>query len=357
MQKATQTGISLDTSPKFGFNLDALKPGDILLSVDDDKLSRGIAKFTRGEFSHAMLYIGYTFIHAMTDGVYSKNPQRYLRSDATHLAAYRLLPEYSMKVDFAAICDFARNQVGALYSVPQAIMAGPQKKPYNKDKSGKQFCSRLVAQAFGAIGISLVDNINFCTPNELACSPLLRRVDNIAKPLSEEDIAFSKTFDANAETQKRTYQWLDKTRRLSLRRGKKPIATLGDVLPMLVENPSLDKAVSGYMVDSGYAEFYDWDRIVNPWRYDSKTFLISTANEELLPRLNEEWGILQQDIERHDANLLASLENLRKFQYLKYCHLTHDLTVKLFEETALRRIALEETASILGVRLPVPTTR
>lgn len=353
MQKTTQPDSSPDSSPKFGFNLDVLRPGDILLSVDDSKISRGIARFTGGEFSHAMFYVGNSFIHAMTDGVYSKNPQRYLRDDASHLAAFRLLPEYSAKADFGPACQFVRSQVGALYSIPQAMMAGPKKKLSTAEKSGKQFCSRLVAQAFDSIGISLVDNVNYCSPNELARSHLLQRVENATKQLNEEEIAFSKTFDANAVIQKRTYQWLDKTRRLALRRGITPISTQTDVLPMLIAYPSLDNTVSGYMANSGYADFYDWDRKKNPWRYDSETFLATTADEDLLPSLNHEWKILQPDIERHGTSLAASLENLSRFQHLRYVHLAHDLAVKLFNETDLRRKAVEETARVLGVKLPI----
>lgn len=355
MHYTTTTQDTSATQPQFGFNLNVLQPGDVLLSVDTSKVSRRIAKATGGDYSHAMLYIGNSFIHAMTDGVYSKNPQRYLRENIDHLAAFRVIPELATLADFNAVCNFSRNQVGALYSIPQAAFARIPGKKMAKtvDRSGKQFCSRLVAQAFASIGVALVEDVDYCSPNDLARSPNLYRVEGAVRQMTNDEIAFSQTPDINATIQQRTYQWLEKSRRLAKRRGLGVIAVQNDVLPMLVRHPAYHRVVSGYVIDSGYADFYNWDREKNPYRYDTNVFLsMGSSAKELVQLLHVEWPSLKSELKRHETNIIASFGNFRNYHYLEYMRLTHDLTEKLFKETEQRKKTFMEVAKVLGVSLP-----
>jgi len=51
-----------------------------------------------------------------------------------------------------------------------------------------QTCTRFVAQAFANADIHLVDDADFCTPEELLTSKLLMLVDNVLVKASEQDI-------------------------------------------------------------------------------------------------------------------------------------------------------------------------
>lgn len=53
-----------------------LQIGDIILQSGTSKFSWWIKKITGSNYSHAMLYVGESTIHALTNGVYSTNPQR-----------------------------------------------------------------------------------------------------------------------------------------------------------------------------------------------------------------------------------------------------------------------------------------
>lgn len=340
------------SSPQFGFDLNALRPGDVLLSVDTGKVSRRIAQATGGEYSHAMLYVGHSIIHAMTDGVYSKNPQRYLRGHADHLAAYRLISSTGESADLKVVCDYARSQVGALYSISQAALVGLRRTRITRvfDFAGKQFCSRLVAQAYSEIGVQLVDDVDYCSPNDFTRSSKIFRVSGSVRQVSTDEIEFSKTLDVNEIIQQRTFLWLDKTRRLAARKRLGVVAVHNDVLRLLVRNPIYDRVVSSYVINSGYADFYNWDRTKNPYRYDTGSFLSTfSTKEELVRLLHGEWPSLQADVERLSKNIQASSENFARYRYLEYVRLEHDLADKLFREMMLRKKTWFEAAKVLGV--------
>src|SRR3546814_10434296 len=57
-----------------------------------------------------------------------------------------------------------RSKIGARYSALEAVRAV---LPGQRRASRKQFCSRLIAQAFAAAGIQLVARPNFCSPAKL----------------------------------------------------------------------------------------------------------------------------------------------------------------------------------------------
>lgn len=53
----------------------------------------------------------------------------------------------------------------------------------------RQFCSRLVAQAYRDAGVNLVSNANFCHLEELLNSAALAEVPNVLRNLSPEEEA------------------------------------------------------------------------------------------------------------------------------------------------------------------------
>lgn len=336
---------------KFGFDLSILQVGDVLLSANDTKTSKTIARLTRGDFSHVMLYVGHSIIHAMPDGVYSKNPQRYIRNNARQLAAFRLVPEFLTSAATDVACDFARQQVGALYSVPAAMLSKAiAKVKVNVEFQGdKQFCSRLVAQAFERAGISLVSNADFCSPNDLARSQLLRPVENAVRELTAAEVMFAESTDMNEFLQKITFDWLGKVRKLASRRGLGVISNQNDVLPMLVRNPGYDKAVANFVRASRYPDYYNWDRSVNPYRYDAAVLLHQFGDRESFMHVcNAELPSLRADLRLRRNNFNAAQANMTALPNLEYLQIECILAKNLLDETLQREKTLLKASEALG---------
>ncbi|TOD75392.1 hypothetical protein, partial [Vibrio parahaemolyticus] len=73
-----------------------LQLGDVILTMGEGKSSKLIAKVTGGDFSHAMIYVGNSLVHAIPEGgVYSKNPQRLLFKNANQVKVLRYKGELS----------------------------------------------------------------------------------------------------------------------------------------------------------------------------------------------------------------------------------------------------------------------
>ncbi|QAA93434.1 YiiX/YebB-like N1pC/P60 family cysteine hydrolase [Pollutimonas thiosulfatoxidans] len=354
MQKTSPSQAS--QNPKFGLDLSILKVGDVLLSANHTRTSTVIARATKGHFSHAMLYVGHSFIHAMPDGVYSKNPQRYIRDEADHLAAYRIVPGQANPTMIDIACDYARGQVGALYSVPAAALSKAISKS-NKNiqiQSGKQFCSRLVAQAYENAGIKLVANADFCSPNDLARSIQLDRVENAVRELNLSEVEFAESHDFNQFLQKITFQWLGKARSLALRRHLGEISTQSDILPMLVKHPGYDKAVTKYVKASGYPDYYDWDRSKNPYRYDVGVFLRHfNHRESFIEALEWELPSVMADLKRHTKNYQAAVANLQAYGDLEYVQIEFLLAKNLLNEVLQRKKTLINASQAINYPISI----
>jgi hypothetical protein len=297
---------------KFLFNTDPLLPGDILLTRGDTKGSPLIAKVTGGHFSHAMLYVGNSVIHAMPDGVYSKNPQRLLFSTPADMLALRRIGGLS-DVQSAIIVDTARYWVGALYSKTQAAAVPGYSKIGVSTSSSKQFCSRLVAQCYMAADVRLVINPDYCSPNDFAKSDLLAPVPGFAIEASEQQIDFTHTKDPNEEIQRATFEWLGKVRGLALRRGLGQVARQGDVGPLVARTPAIDKVVSNYVRASGYLEHFDVDRGINAYRYDKELFLAKfSARDEIMNAIEVERDINAYELHRRGKNYGTALQIARQ---------------------------------------------
>ena len=106
---------------KYILKIPLLKKGDIILTSDNTKISKGIRLSTLSRYSHASIWVGGTLIEATRDGVFSKNPQRLLFDrpcDCMVLRSKKAINE----TDINNICDFARSKVGSLYALDEAIL-------------------------------------------------------------------------------------------------------------------------------------------------------------------------------------------------------------------------------------------
>ena len=119
----------------------------------------GVIRLGSKHYSHAMLYVGSSVIHAHPPMVFAVNPQRL---SAAHDDDYVCLRFNGLTLDQKQkIEEYARGRIGALYSVTEAAKTMTKKLGDERDLSGLEFCSRLVAEAYDYAGIGLVKNISY----------------------------------------------------------------------------------------------------------------------------------------------------------------------------------------------------
>jgi len=131
-----------------------------------------------------MVYVQHcSVIDATGEGVHARNTQRILFEEECAIHALRLRSGISAS-ELSAVITYMRGHIGTQYSAREAVLAGLGGA---RQWSNKQFCSRLVAQAFASAGIHLVADPNFCSPAEIKASPLLVAVPDATTPVSAEE--------------------------------------------------------------------------------------------------------------------------------------------------------------------------
>jgi len=260
-------------------DLNQLKIGDIILESGNSKFSWWIKYGTKSQYSHAMIYVGNSIIHALTDGVYTENPQRIIVDSINNLKVLRLI-ENNNDVASKAVQN-ARYLIGSLYSKKEAVLSVAINKTKRNKLSSSQFCSRLVSQVYYKAGISLVNNIDYCTPEDINNSILLKEVTCSVRKAREIDIIVANSYNPIKENQRRTFKYLNKCRDLFKKRDI-IIQSQNDVASELVDNRDLDTTVCRYMIDSQYLDHYDTDKKLHPYKYNIKKF-IDKINESRTP--------------------------------------------------------------------------
>lgn len=311
---------------KWKFDLTALKKGDILFTRSKF-IGTGIAKITKGQFGHVMLYLGNMIIHADTKGVWSKNPQRILMNEQSRLAVYRLkdpLTDESLK----RVEHFARSRIGSIYSIPQALstLQKPIRKTTDRYLLDRQFCSRLVAQCFSTADIQLVNYIDYCTPNEISESALLQELPHAIIPANAADIEFCKTPDYNLHIQAETYKWLNKVRDLAKKHQLREINAQSDVALWVYDHPQFDAEICKYIRSTNYLSLYDSDKRKLPWRYNNHAMLEALKNAQDPKHALAFEHQQHENIMKHLSNELKIANNNAK-SGLEYCKLEEQLLI------------------------------
>ena len=251
------------TEPLYAYDIPSLQPGDILLSTTSEKPSGWIRAATGSAYSHAMLYTYNTIVHADGDGVFSTNPQRRLFLESQSIVLRLRSPH---NVDLNAVCAFAFDRAGSLYTVPEAMLAAFIGASGTNALSPNQFCSRLVAQAFEAGGVSLVRNADFCVPGQFTGSDLLQHVPKAVRLATPAEIKLNETRDTIKIHQQHTFAWLGKVRALASSRCVE-VASISDALDFVLRHPDTDPQVAGFIKQSGYLDDCELDCEANPHRY------------------------------------------------------------------------------------------
>jgi hypothetical protein len=165
--------------------MSSLVRGDIILTTATAAVSKAIRWGTKSDISHAMICVQHgSVIDATSEGVHARNPQRLFFDDKCALHIFR--PKAALSADqIDQICRFVRERIGSEYSTREAVRAAIGG---SNQWTRKQFCSRLVAQAYASAGIKLVGDPNYCAPADLAKSSLLAPVPDAVEQVSDEEV-------------------------------------------------------------------------------------------------------------------------------------------------------------------------
>jgi hypothetical protein len=242
-------------------NASVLQRGDIVLSTTTEPVSKAVRAGTKSDISHAMICVQHSsVIDATNDGVHARNTQRLFFDDKCSLHVFRLKAGLSSE-KAQAVCQFVRQRVGSEYSIKEAIrtVVGG-----SDQWTRKQFCSRLVAQAYASADIKLVGDPNYCSPADLAKSSLLVAVQDATETITAEEAArWAAHTDATQAMRDAINCVLE-----GARKKNKNIQTFEDVIEHLIHDPEDDDYVLDLLSRSGYLTVWQIDTDKSAWQYD-----------------------------------------------------------------------------------------
>lgn len=236
-----------------------IQPGDVVLTTTPEPMSRAIRSVTGADISHAMICVAKSSVIDSTgDGVHARNLERLILEPGC--AGHVLRPVRPLTTDqLHSVISFARAAVGTRYSrtnAAKSVLAGFV-------AGRRQFCSRLVAQAYRDAGMELVSDADFCHPGELLKSAALVEVPNVLRNLSpEEEVDWREGIDNVQAMRESTNALLREARKLS-----SEIESLNDIDAYLVEHPEGDAYLVQALRASRYLELWRDEFARNSWQY------------------------------------------------------------------------------------------
>lgn len=238
-----------------------LRPGDIILTTTRQPTSKAIRIVTSSNISHAMIYVeSHSVIDATAEGVQARNTQRLFLDDDCAVYGLRL-NRVLTNVELKGIQDYVRSIVGTQYSLWEAVQAPLGRR---NSASRRQFCSRLVAQAYAYADIKLVPDPNYCTPEDLRKSPLMHDLGEVTVAVSDEDVArWAMATDLPQMTRDATNAVLS-----GARQRDPSIQDFRDLDRHLVDCPEDDGFIYQLYRESGYLDLWRVECERNPWQYD-----------------------------------------------------------------------------------------
>ena len=238
-----------------------LIPGDIILATTTAAISKTIKIATQSDISHAMVYVeNRSVIDATGEGVHARNTQRLFFEDVCSVHALRLRTGISPS-QLSEVVSYMREQVGTQYSAKEAVLTVlGGARTWTK----KQFCSRLVAQAFASAGIALVRDPNYCSPADIKDCPLLVSLESPTAMVSASEAAFwEDRADVPQLMRDATNAVID-----GARQRDPAIQTFDDVHGHLIRHPEHDREFCHLLEGSGYLSLWMIETEKNPWQYD-----------------------------------------------------------------------------------------
>ncbi|MER9336785.1 hypothetical protein NKJ06_22765 [Mesorhizobium sp. M0293] len=239
--------------------IDSVEPGDILFSARPGT-SKVIRIATHGIVSHAMICVQHgSFIDSTMDGVQARNLQREVFDDDEKVFHFRLKEPPTREV-LSKVIDFARAEIGARYSLPEAIRTVSRTR---RPRTKRLFCSRLVARVYREAGIDLVPDADYCSPEDLRVSPLLEEVPIETETVSSDELEWLSAKENPISTTHRAQNAV-----LDAARSVDPdVENFNDLYSLLIKRPDADPIVAAALRQSGYLDLWRTEFDLHAWRY------------------------------------------------------------------------------------------
>jgi hypothetical protein len=312
-------------------DMEHLEEGDVFLTSERSFTSKGVRGVTFSGFSHAILYVGHgSYIHSDSKGVHSANIQRLLFDKPSRVKVLR--PKNPNTANNASL--YARSQIGKEYSVKEAIRT---KVGTKRKKENKQFCSRLVAEAFAYAGETIVNNPSYCSPSDINKSSFFEEVFGVVRKATEAEIDFANSPNPLQKQAEITNSILSEARRITTSN----IQTMEELTWYVISIPECADSIVEVFKKSGYLTMWQYEMAQNPWRYDSKLFLeLPMPSEEKLNLANFEAESAKKQFGLYEYNYQAYTE-LGKNAPSSYIGMNLELYENLMHQMAARLKAAE----------------
>ncbi|HFK5554665.1 TPA: YiiX/YebB-like N1pC/P60 family cysteine hydrolase [Elizabethkingia anophelis] len=257
-----------------------LELGDIILIKSESRISQMVRRLTESQFSHAILYVDVmSIIDSDGYGVQSNNLQRLLIESKDDAVVLRIKDESKKRLIIKAE-QFARQKIGTEYSTDEAKIAIISKELEAKEPN-RQFCTRFIAQAYENAGIKLVQNSDYCVPEELLKSEELTVIENPLREASPKEIEFAKS-ESPLEKQVEIHNSiLQKARELS----GEDIQTFEQINKLIIKRSDIDLELTKFVSESGYLIMMEHDMEKNPWNYNAEKMIEHYKNPNQLASL------------------------------------------------------------------------
>ena len=285
------------------------RPGDILLTLntesDDRKelrVSRVIARATRGRFSHALICsIPPTFIEAIGPGVSTISLARCFAHNLKNVRALR----YPDREVSAKAASLARLEVGRDYSRAKAIASVFPQQIIAKIAVHGTFCSALVAQVFTAAGASAfsslaVDKTTPATIDEMDC--LEDITSDVFRPaLAPNNIESLSALDVLSPSARQT--------EINNRYAKALMPTISRIIAAYPEI-GLDAPITFFQIIQFIMDAMDASLTVDLAKRSAFKAAVATLDEQAaaLFGAGEQLDLLLEIIELDDAQLQRNLD-------------------------------------------------
>ncbi|MDR3368843.1 YiiX/YebB-like N1pC/P60 family cysteine hydrolase [Rhodoferax sp.] len=234
-----------------------LQSGDVILTTTRQTLSKLIRKVTNSDISHAMVCVaGGSVMDSTAEGVHARNVLRLVFHADCAVHVLRAEPPLSTE-EVAAVVTYARSQNGARYTKVGAVQS-----IVGVGKVGaKQFCSRLVAQAYRHAGVQLVDDADYCHPGELLTTKRLVEVPDMLCEATDAYVrASEEEGDLTQQMRAAINEILNEARKLD-----SSIEHFDDLNRHLLAHPENDGKLCDILENSGYLSLWQVELNGSPW--------------------------------------------------------------------------------------------
>lgn len=311
---------------------DKLEIADIILIKSESRISQMVRRLTGSQYSHAILYVGISsIIDSDGYGVQSNNLQRLLIENEDNAIILRI-KDKDKKNLLHNVEVFARQKIGTEYSTDEAKIAAISKE-LNAKEPNRQFCTRFIAQAYKNANIKLVENPDYCVPEELLKSTLLTEVKNVLRKASPKEIEFANSENPLAKQREIHNNIFKKARELS----GQDIQTFEQINELIIARPEIDADLTKFVSESGYLTMMEDDIARNPWHYNAEKMIEYYKNPDIIVDTAIFFASTEEKSRERLLMTIYSLTQLNKLYPRDYFKMEIELYRKLIDFSHLRQ--------------------